>query len=523
MANEDIKKEIEEHLSRAMQLQKEVESLADKIRDELEKLKALSLKAEEVPPEIPVEEKRGVEEMPEVEIEAPKAEAPEFEAPEAEAPEIEPEGAGVDFRKELEKVKKIKEMLGRTEEVEPEIEKEKIEEVSEEIKEEKIEEAAPPLEIEEPSAEPEVSFEAGEGAEPAEAPPSEKEIEVAIGEESLPEAEKAPEIEEKGAFESPPLEKEPEISLEEPRPEEKPPEVEEQPPADVPPVEKEPEVPVEKGAEVEESETMQTMFSGRWKKHWQEKPQPEPGEEEAPDIHEKETVAAPAPEEKTEETIPQEAPPEVSVEPEVEVEPAAEIKPEMEVEPGAAEVKPEMEMEPAVGEGEIGPPRGRRASDFLEVLEKVKKTEPEEGGEVFYYEYNERIIVDSECIINELVRHLEEGKKLYVKLAQTESPKDQFFVKQEIIRHQEALRGNVEIAAKLLEKENSSMPHHTSEVINEGSLKEMLENLSMQNWSNQDDFTFFDEYANKIKSAFDARTEPKVDYLKSILTELGIQ
>lgn len=506
MANEHIKKEIEEHLSKAIQLQKEVESLADKIRDELEKVKALSLKAEEVSPEVPAEEKREVKGMPEVEIEASEPEAPKFEAPEAEAPEIEPEGAGVDFRKELEKVKKIKEMLGGIEEAEPGIEKEKIKEVSEDIKEEKIEEVAPPLEIKEPSAEAEVSFDTEEKAEPAEAPPSEKEIEVAIGEESLPETKKAPEIEEKGAFEPPPLEKEPEISVEKPRPE-----IEEKPAAEVPPIEREPDVPVEKEAEVEESETMQTMFSGRWKKHWQEKPQPEPGEEEAPGIHEKETVAAPVPEAKMEEAITEEAPPEVAVEPEIEVE------------TGATEVEPEVEMGPAVGEGEVGPPRGRRASDFLEVLEKIKKTEPEEGGEVYYYEYKERIIVDSEFIINELFKHLEEGKKLYVKLAQTESPKDQFFVKQEIIRHQEELRGNVEIAAKMLEKENSSLPQHTSDVINEGSLKEMLENLSMQNWSNQDDFTFFDEYAKKIKSAFEARTEPKVDYLKSILTELGIQ
>jgi hypothetical protein len=80
----------------------------------------------------------------------------------------------------------------------------------------------------------------------------------------------------------------------------------------------------------------------------------------------------------------------------------------------------------------------------------------------------------------------------------------------------------IETATKLLEKEDSSLPQYTIDVINEKVLKEMLESLSMQNWSNQDDFTFFDEYAKKIKYEFDMRTEPKVEFLKSIIEGLGI-
>lgn len=535
MANDEMKKEIEEHLNRAVQLQKELESLVEKIRTEIEEVKTLSQKAEAAQPEVLEEEKKEAVEILEVEevapeVEIPEEAAPEPAAPEEEAPEAEGAESGVDFTKELEKVKKIKEMLGAPEEVEP-----PKEEAAEEIEvEEKVEEAIPPIEkIEEPVPEADISFEVEEKAEPAEAPPSEEEIEVAIGEEPIVEVEIAPEIEEKEAFEAPPLEQEPEITIEEkPLPEEeKAPELDvEKPVEEAAPVEKEPEAPLEEkpipgekeGEEVEESDTMQTMFSGRWKKHWQDKPAPgeepaekpeekpeeipaaAPEEEKTPDIHERETVEAPAPEEKAGETIKTEAQAEV------------EEKPQF-------EVKPEAEMAPGEVAAEVGPPKGRRASDILEVLEKIKKTEPEEDGEVCYYEHQGKILVDSECIITAMHSHLEEGKKLYEKLAQTESPKDQFFVKQEIIRHQEALRGIVEIATKLLEKENSSLPQHTTEVINEKVLKDLLENLSMQNWSNQDDFTFFDEYAIKVKSQFDARLEPKVDFLKSILMELGIQ
>ncbi len=489
MANEDAKKKIEEHLSNAIEYQKEIEKLTAKLIEELEKAQGLSSEIGEAEEEAAAAE---VSEVPEIEIEAPEAEIPSEKI--AEAEDEEAEEAGVDFTKELEKVKRIKEMLGEPEEAEPE---------KKEIGEEKRKEVA----FEKPSAEEEITFEMEEKIEPGETPPSEKEIEVAIGEESFPEEEKAYEIEEKGKVEAPGLEKEPEITIEEePQPEETP-EIEAKETVEVPSKEKEAEVPFEEkavpeepGTEIEESETMQTMFSGRWKKHWQEKPKEE---EKEPDFQEKETVAAAPPEERVEETIKTEPPAEIEIEPK----PAAE---------------PEMEIGPQAGISEAGPPKGRRASDMLEILNRYKKNEPEEDGEVSYYEYEERAILDTGCIIDALGKHLQEGKNLYVKLADTESPKDQFFVKQEIIRHQEELRGIVEISVKLLEKENCNLPQHTISVINERVLKEMLENLSMQNWSNQDDFTFFDEYAVRIMTAFEAATEPKVEFLKSIVEELGI-
>jgi hypothetical protein len=507
MANDEIRKEIEEHLSRAAELQKEIESLTGKIFEELEKVKELNQKTEEIAPEFPEEKEKEVEGIPEIEVQAPEEEVPEAKEPEIEIPEgTEP---GVDFRKELEKVQKIKEMLGKPEEIEPKKEEEKIEEV------------IPPLEkIKEPSGEAEVSFDTEDKAEPVETPPSEKEIEVAIGEEPLSEGEKPPEVGE-GPIEASPFEKTPEISVEE----EKPLKMEDPVPAEAPPVEMEPETPLEekpvqeeKEIEIDESDTMQTMFSGRWKKHWQDKPKPgeepaevskeEPKKEIAPDLHEKETVEAPSPEAKEEEKVPPEAQPKVEIEPEVKIEPEVEVKPAGESEPGVEITDP-------------GTFQGRRAADAVKYLEKYKKTEPEQDGDVIYYEHNEKIVLDSECIISALQNHLQEGKGLYEKLVQTESPKDQFFVKQEIIKHQEALRGIIEIATKLLEKENSSLPQLTMVVINEKFLKDMLENLSMQNWSNQDDFTFFDEYAKKIKMQFEALVDPKVDFLKSIIEELG--
>jgi len=480
MANEDVKKKIEEHLSNAIEYQKKIEKLTAKLIEELEKAQGLSSETGEVAGEAEEEAVAPeVFEVPEIEIEAPEAEIPFEKVPEAEAEEA--EEAGVDFTKELKKVKKIKEMLTEPEEAEPE---------KKAIVEEKKKEVA----FEKPAEEDEITFEVEEKIAPGEVPPSEKEIEVAIGEGSPPEEEKTYEIEEKETVEAPAMEKEPEITIEaESQPEEAP-ELE----AEVPFEEK--AVPEEPGTEIKESETMQTMFSGRWKKHWQEKPKEEENE---PGMQENETVAAAPPEERAEETIKTEPPAEIEIEPNSEAEPEAKIG-------------------PIEGVGVPEPPKGRRASDMLEILNEYKKTEPKEDGEVCYYEYEERSILDTECIIDALSKHLQEGKNLYVKLADTESPKDQFFVKQEIIRHQEELRGIVEIAAKLLEKENCNLPQHTVSVINGRVLKEMLENLSMQNWSNQDDFTYFDEYATKIMAEFEAATEPKVEFLKSMVEELGL-
>jgi len=489
MANEDAKKKIEEHLSNAIEYQKEIEKLTAKLIEELELAQGLSSEIGEVAGE--AEEEAAAPEVPEIEIKAPEAEVPFEKEPEAEAEEA--EEPGVDFTKELEKVKKIKEMLGEPEKAEPE--KKKI-----------VEEKKRKVAFEKPVEKDEITFEVEEKAAPGEAPPSEKEIEVAIGEEPFPGEEKPYEIEEKETVEAPALEKEPEITIEEePQPEEAP-EIEVEQAVEPLPEEKEVEVPLEEkavpeepGTEIEESETMQTMFSGRWKKHWQEKPK----EEQEPGVREKKTVAAAPAEERAGETIKTEPPAEIEIEP----------KPEAE---------PEVEIGPQAGISKAEPPKGRRASDMLEILNKYKKTEPDEEGDVCYYEFEDRAILDTGCIIEALSKHLQEGKNLYVKLADTESPKDQFFVKQEIIRHQEELRGIVEIAVKLLEKESCNLPQYTISVINERVLKDMLENLSMQNWSNQDDFTFFDEYALKIKNAFEAVTDPIVEFLKSMVAELGL-
>jgi hypothetical protein len=217
----------------------------------------------------------------------------------------------------------------------------------------------------------------------------------------------------------------------------------------------------EPSPEVQIDEAMETMFSGRWRKHWQETMAKAKEKEEAKRLE------------------------------------------KLEIQPGVAQ--------------------RRRTSDFVGLLEGCKKVEPpgDEDG-VVYYQHNEKMIVDSEFIISTMSKHLDEGKKLYIKLAQLESPKDQFFIKQEIIRHQEALREIFLIGVRMLAKESCTLPEFTAKIVSLDFLKKILERLSMENWSNQDDFTFFDEYATKVRSDFYELITPKIEYMKSIVTELGI-
>jgi hypothetical protein len=54
-------------------------------------------------------------------------------------------------------------------------------------------------------------------------------------------------------------------------------------------------------------------------------------------------------------------------------------------------------------------------------------------------------------------------------------------------------------------------------------LKDILEKVSMESWSSQDDFHSFDEFTKKIKNAYYERITPWAAYLKSVIEELGIE
>jgi hypothetical protein len=162
--------------------------------------------------------------------------------------------------------------------------------------------------------------------------------------------------------------------------------------------------------------------------------------------------------------------------------------------------------------------------DAFETLAKFRKSErAKNDGEVSYFQNKDKMILDGESFVSNLNRDLDEAKKLFTKLTQAESPKDQFFLKQEIIRYQKSLRKTILGSVRLCEKESCSLPKYTSDILNMDVLKDILEKVSMENWSNLDDFHSFDDFTKKIKDAYYERITPWAAYLKSVIEELGIE
>ncbi|MBN1939011.1 MAG: hypothetical protein JW843_05470 [Candidatus Aminicenantes bacterium] len=158
----------------------------------------------------------------------------------------------------------------------------------------------------------------------------------------------------------------------------------------------------------------------------------------------------------------------------------------------------------------------------FESLEKHRKSEPTDyNGEISFFKNDKTTILDGETIVRAMSHLVDDGRKLYQKLTVTESPKDQFFIKQDLINHQEILRKIVLRAVKLCERENNRLPRYTEDVLSVASLKETLDKLNLDNWSNKEEFEAFESQTARLKDAFYKKITPPAFYLKSILDELG--
>jgi hypothetical protein len=154
-------------------------------------------------------------------------------------------------------------------------------------------------------------------------------------------------------------------------------------------------------------------------------------------------------------------------------------------------------------------------------IESYRRTEPANGsGEIHYFQKDTVAVADPEKLLAAVDRTLEEGQRLSVKLGQTESPKDQFFIKQELINWQEGLRALFLRVIKMCEKSSWTMPAYTAGVLDPQVLRRLLERLSMENWSNLEEFATFAASVADIRMAFQARIEPRLPYLLSLIREI---
>jgi hypothetical protein len=182
-----------------------------------------------------------------------------------------------------------------------------------------------------------------------------------------------------------------------------------------------------------------------------------------------------------------------------------------------AELRPE-----APAESELAPAKEEESEEAVgEALESCRRSEPANGnGEIHYFQKDSKILVDGESLFLAVDKTVEESLRLSAKLGQTESPKDQFFIKQELINWQEGLRALFLRVIKMTEKRIWGLPEYTADVLNAHSLRTILERLSMENWSNPEEFASFTAAAAEMKKAYSDRITPRGAYLRALKKEL---
>ena len=116
---------------------------------------------------------------------------------------------------------------------------------------------------------------------------------------------------------------------------------------------------------------------------------------------------------------------------------------------------------------------------------------------------------------------VEEASKIYDHLSESESPKEQFFLKQDIINQQESIRKLILNVLKVCERESSFIPQYTEDILNMDIFKNILERVSMENWSNQEDYISFSQYFGELKNNYLKRITPPEKYLTSLVNELS--
>ena len=197
--------------------------------------------------------------------------------------------------------------------------------------------------------------------------------------------------------------------------------------------------------------------------------------------------------------------------------------------PGATVVKSETPQKEEEHLGTVPPPAAPKdtagVTDLDAIsgaLEAYRRTESvPNGGEFHYYQKAAAIVLDGESLLAPMTRLIESAKNRHARLAETRSAKEQFFLKREIIDQQELLRKVVLRAVKLCEKEKGFLPHHTSDIINVQTLKDILERLNMGNWSDSYEMKTFEDEISALKAVLSARTSDRLTYQKSILDQLN--
>ena len=185
----------------------------------------------------------------------------------------------------------------------------------------------------------------------------------------------------------------------------------------------------------------------------------------------------------------------------------------------AAEPRVEVRDEAVEAEGPAAPSAEDAAA--LESLANYRKTEPVTNGiELGFYVAGTGTFLDAVSFMTAIQNVVEGARQQHSQLTKTTSVKDLFLLKQEILNQQEILRKVFFRVVRFCDKESGRLTESLAEVISSRGMKDIIERLTMANWSDPSDFKPFLNELNSLKRAFEARTAALPSYPQSVLDEV---
>jgi len=173
--------------------------------------------------------------------------------------------------------------------------------------------------------------------------------------------------------------------------------------------------------------------------------------------------------------------------------------------------------EPEAALTEAAGPSPEDAS-VLESLARYRRTEPVNNGiELGFYSAETGTVLDASQFMFAVGTVVESASQLHTQLTQTTSVKDLFLLKQEILNQQEILRKVFFRVVRFCDKEGGRLPAALGEIVSSQGMKDIIERLTMANWSDPSDFRPFLSELKAMNRAFETRAAASPSYLKSVL------
>lgn len=190
----------------------------------------------------------------------------------------------------------------------------------------------------------------------------------------------------------------------------------------------------------------------------------------------------------------------------------------------AAEPYEEAAVQPADPQPAVAPAAAAPDAEhesIMENLARYRRTEPVNNGiELGFFAAEADVVLDAESFMTAVGKIIENAGRLHAQLGKTGSVKDLFLLKQEILNQQEVLRKVFFRVVRFCDKENGKLPETFAEVISAQGMKDIIERLTMANWSDPSDFQPFLNELKAMKRAFEVRMVASGNYAKAVLDQV---